>query len=154
MWLLAGVFALILFGILLLLLEILVVPGLVMGVIGVIFIVIGLAFTYFEYGATYGNYTVLATVFLTIMTVVFALRSKAWKKFGLQEEMLGRMNVLDTAGIQPGVAGKTVSALRPMGSVLIGDLKLEAESKGEFIDENIEIEVVKVTANKIIVKPK
>ncbi|NNF01400.1 MAG: hypothetical protein HKN22_01830 [Bacteroidia bacterium] len=154
MWLLIGVIGLIIFGIALLLLEILVVPGLVMGVIGVIFIVCGVSFTYIEYGVAVGNYTAAGTVVVTILSIILALRSKAWKRFGLKEELTGKVNVFDSLGIKVGDIGVTVSALRPMGSVLIINEKIEAESRGDFIAANTPIEVVQILPNKIIVKPK
>ena len=44
--------------------------------------------------------------------------------------------------------------MAPMGKVLVNNQSIEATSTGGFIDENTEIEVVKVLQNKLIVKPK
>ena len=55
---------LILVGLLFIILEVLVVPGLIMGLIGVSLLVLGVYESYSKYGSTAGNLTVFGTVVL------------------------------------------------------------------------------------------
>lgn len=48
--------------------------------------------------------------------------------------------------------GRTISPLRPAGRVLIGGHRYSAVSRGEFIDNEKEIEVIKIEGNHLTVK--
>ena len=61
------------------------------------------------------------------------------------------MGLLD---IKMGEEGRTLSALRPSGTVQIGDRRVEGQSSGELIDAGTKVIVTKVLPNKIIVKIK
>ncbi len=143
---------LILIGLLLILIEIFVTPGIVIGIIGLVLMVTGIYQTYVEFGNTAGN-LVLAGSFLVSVTIVFlTFRSGAWDRFSLNETITGKVNVIDTENIQTGAKGRTLSALRPMGNALINGTRVEVVTEGEAIPANTDIEVYKILENKIIVK--
>ena len=52
----------------------------------------------------------------------------------------------------PGDEALAVSALRPMGTIMIGDIKVEAQSNGELIPENTKVVILRVLQNKVLVK--
>jgi len=56
--------------------------------------------------------------------------------------------------VKPGDTALTVSRLAPMGKVMVNDLMFEAKSTGPYINQNTEVEIVKIEGNKLIVKPK
>jgi membrane-bound ClpP family serine protease len=51
-----------------------------------------------------------------------------------------------------GERGKTISRLNPAGKALFKDKILEVSTTGEFVDEDVNIEVVKLDQNRIKVR--
>lgn len=150
----ASIVILILFGILLLVLEILVLPGLIAGIIGGILVLVGVSWMYSEFGSVTGNYTALATAILTFMAIYFSLKSKAWNRFGLKDSLEGKTNEVNKLELKEGDEGVAISALRPMGSVMVNNQRVEAQTNGELIPGNTKIIVLKILPNKLIVKAK
>jgi membrane-bound ClpP family serine protease len=150
----ASIVFLIIIGIILVVLEILILPGLISGIIGGILIVTGILWMYKDFGSAYGNYTALGTAVLTLSAIVYSLKSKAWQRFGLKDSLKGKTNEVDNLEIIEGDEGITISALRPMGTVMIKEKRIEAQTNGELIPTNTSVTVLKVLPNKIIVKSK
>ncbi len=146
---------LILIGLMFLVLEILVIPGVgIAGLIGFVLIAIGIWQTYAVYGAESGHYALAGTIVLTILTLVLSLRSKTWGKVMLKTEIDGKVNVIDELRIHPGDEGKAVSRLVPAGKALIKGEFYEVRTNGTFLDQDTLIVVEKIEENKIIVKQK
>lgn len=150
----AGIITLIVLGILLLLLEFFVIPGVtIAGIGGVILLVLGIYFSYSNYGTSTGNYVLLGTFGSIGLIFYVAFRSGALKRITLQSEVQGKSKTDVHSKVKVGDTGTTVSRLAPMGTITINDQLFEASSKGIFIDENTDIEIIKIINNKIIVKP-
>ena len=149
--LLFSIILLIVVGIILLVLEILVLPGLIAGIIGVIFMISGNLLMYKNYGITAGNITILCTVIITAILFYVALKAKVWSYFSLKDSNNSKVIDLHTTNLNVGDEGIAVSALRPMGTVMIAGQKVEAQTNGEFIDAQTKIVLTKVLSNKIIV---
>ena len=146
---------LILLGIFLFLIEFLLVPGItVAGIGGAILMIGGVILGYHYHGPTVGNIILLGTVGFSILTLLFVLKSRTWKKVMLDSKIESRVNQLDRGEIKVKVGdiGVTITRLNPMGKVLIGGEYYEAQSLNKLIDEKTPIEVIKVSENKIIVK--
>jgi len=142
-------------GFLFLLLEILVLPGTtVAGIIGFAMIGIGVWQAYAVFGGTAGTLTLIGAAILSIIFLYFALKSKTWDRASLKSNINGRVNVVEENTIQKGDTGKTISRLAPMGKAMINNNYYEVRTKGEYIDQGTEIEVVKIDVNKITVKLK
>ena len=76
-----------------------------------------------------------------------------WKRFSLTTSLQGnKMNVLDAEEIKVGDVAKTLSALRPMGTVMFINKRYEAQSNGEHISENADVTIMQILPNKVIVK--
>jgi membrane-bound ClpP family serine protease len=144
---------LILAGLLFVMLEILVIPGVgVVGILGgamIIFAIIG------AYGISnyYGHITLVASLLLSVAFIFVSIKTKTWQRLSLKNELAGRVNIREVL-VNEGEIGVTVSRLNPMGKALINDNLYEVESKEGYIPENKEIIVVKTTPNKITVKLK
>ncbi len=152
-WLIIGI--LILIGLSFLVLEILVIPGTgVAGVIGFILMGVGIWQAYSVYGSTAGHYTLAGTFILTILMLLFALRSKTWKKIMLKKNIDSKVNVIEKGKISVGDIGKTISRLAPMGKALFGNDYYEVGTTGEFLDNGEDIVIEKIDGNKIFVKRK
>lgn len=148
------IIGLILIGILLLVLEILVLPGFIAGVIGTIFLFISIIWMYKAHGDVAGHITLASTFVLTFIAIYGSLKSRAWKKYGLNSSIDSHVNEVGGLSIAEGDEGRTISALRPSGTVIIGEYKVEAQTSGELIDAGTKIIVTKVLPNKVIVKTK
>lgn len=145
---------LILIGILLLVLEIMVLPGMIAGIVGGLLLVFAIFNMYSEYGTTTGHIALVATLTVTGAAIYMSLKSKAWRRFGLKETIDGRVNDVGALGISEGDEGRTISALRPSGTVMINDQKVEGQTGGEMLDVGTKVVVTKVLPNKVIVKIK
>ncbi len=148
------IIGLLLLGILLLVLEILVLPGMIAGIIGGAFLMAGIVWMYAAEGTTAGNISLIATLVVTILTIYFSLKSKSWTRYGLKSTIDSRVNDITSLSIQEGAEGRTLSALRPSGTILIDGSRVEANTSGEMIDAGSKVIVTKVLPNRVIVKIK
>jgi membrane-bound ClpP family serine protease len=141
-------------GIVLLLLEFLVVPGVtIAGIGGVIMMGGGIYLAYTTYGSMVGHITLFSVLVVNIVIMVYALKSRTWKKFMLDSKVDSSVET-DTPVINVGDTGICVTRLAPMGKVRVGDLVVEGQSIEGYLDAKTNVEVVKVYKYKIIVKPK
>ncbi|MCK5114912.1 MAG: NfeD family protein, partial [Phycisphaerae bacterium] len=53
-----------------------------------------------------------------------------------------------------GKIGKTLTPLRPSGSIEIDNQRYSAVAEGEIIDDDVDIVVIKVEGNSVVVEPK
>ena len=153
MW---GVIVLILVGLFLFLVEFLLIPGITLaGIAGVGCLIGGIFWAYAGYGNTAGHITLLATLVATFITIAYALRAKTWKRFMLDTNVDGSVAVENIEEmIKIGDSGITISRLSPIGKARINDMVVEAKSTGAFIDQKVEVIVVRHEGTKVIVKPK
>lgn len=143
---------LIFIGLVLILLEILVLPGIVSGIIGLGLWFIAVVDIYKTYGNAAGHLSVFGLFVLLAVALWWALRSGVWKRISLHDNIEGRVNELEKMGINVGDHGRTISVLRPMGKAIIEGFEMEVSTFGEMINENTEIEIVSIEQGKIIVK--
>ena len=147
------VIGLLLLGILLLLLEILFVPGTtIVGVGGIILLAIGIYLSYAYLGTIAGHISLASCVVVVILSLAVLLKGNTWKRMALDSSIDSRSLVNMSTQVTVGDRGVTVSRLNPMGKALFGEKMLEVTADGEFVDEAKDIEVVKVEQNKIKVK--
>lgn len=142
-------------GIITILLEILVIPGVgIVGIIGFVSVVFGIIQAYTVYGTMAGNITLIVSAFIMVLLFVMSLRSNTWKRLMLNDSIDSKMNTIDEALVKVGSEGISISRLAPSGTARIEGELYEVHTLGEFVDENTELIVVKVNRNKIIVKTK
>lgn len=148
----AVIILLILLGIALLVLELLVVPGGILGILAFGMMGFGVFEVYKLYGTTAGHISAVTTLISTTLIVYYSLKSGAWKRLALKDELDGKMNTIDEDLVKVGAGGITISELRPMGNALFGDEKYEVSSEGGIIAAHTPIEVYKIEDNKIYVR--
>jgi membrane-bound ClpP family serine protease len=147
---------LIILGILLFLVEFLIVPGItIAGIGGAISIITGVVLAFYFEGPITGLIVLIATALLIGLTVVFMLKAGTWKKLMLNKAIDSKVDFvkMGEGKIKVGDKGKTITRLNPMGKVMIKNEYYEAKSIDKLIDQNTEVEIVKIESNKIIVKP-
>lgn len=150
----ALVITLIIVGILLIIAELVLIPGIfVTGILGLASLVGSCYFAFIEWGQIGGIITVGVNIVLLIVFVVLALRSKTWRKLTLNTNIDSRTDVNpQDKGVSVGQRGVTITRLCPMGKIKIGDLFLEASSQNGIINPGEEVEVCLIDDNKVFVK--
>jgi membrane-bound ClpP family serine protease len=148
------VVALILLGILFMLVEIFLLPGLsIAGIAGTIMLIGGILYAYLFIGNTAGNITVAASAVAMGTSFFWLLKSKSLRKISLETNIESKVDNSDLAKISVGDTGVALSRLNPTGKVMVNDLTVEGKSfNGEFIDEDEKIEVVRIDTYQIQVK--
>jgi membrane-bound ClpP family serine protease len=143
-----GIGVLLLVGAILVILEILILPGFITGIIGVSMTIYGIYLSYITYGTQVGNMVLIGTALFLIVAIYLALKSKMWKRLSLQTELTNQVDNNITQ-VNVGDCGVSVSRLAPMGKVLINNNYYEAKTKSQFIEPDTEIVVVRVVDNII-----
>lgn len=142
---------LILIGLIMLVLEVLVIPGIVVGIIGFLLILWGIMSAYSDHNLLTGHVVLIATIIVSIAALVYVLKSKTWNKISLNDNISSKVNVLDDV-VEVNDEGVALSRIAPMGKAKIGTQIVEVSTQGDFINENSRIIVFRIEDNKIFVK--
>ena len=136
---------LVFFGLLFLVAELVLLPGVSIGAILALVSYGGAIYIAFrDYGPLAGGIVVAVVLILSFAATVVSLRSKTWRRFSLKQKV--------DSSVMPGDTGMTVSRLAPMGKVEIGGKIYEAKSMDSYIDPRREVEVVGFENFNIIVR--
>lgn len=147
------VLSLVCFGLILVVVEVIFIPGTTfVGVAGFICIIIGVALAFRYFGSETGWLALGGSTALTGVLFYLALRSDAWKKFALSKEIDGRMNEVEPLKFPVGMEGVALSALRPVGKGEFGLNSVEVKTLGEYVDTGTRIRIVKLLPNQVIVE--
>jgi membrane-bound ClpP family serine protease len=148
------VISLIAVGLILVVTEIIFVPGTtVIGFIGFGVMVVGLILGFNYFDKTTGWVIAGGTAFASALLFYWAFRSKAWERFALKTSMKGKVNEGELDNLKVGEEGITVSALRPMGKAELGGKMVEVTSTGNYVESNTRIKVIRISSNQILVEP-
>ncbi len=150
------VISVIVLGILFMLIEIFLLPGIsIAGIAGAIFLIGGIVYSYMFLGSTAGNVTLAASAVTLGLTFFGLLKSKSLERISLNTNIDDKVDNSYLLKIAVGDIGVAVSRLNPIGKVLVNDVEAEGKSyDGEFIEEDTEIVVVKVETYNVLVKRK
>ena len=147
------IISLIVIGMVLMLTEIMLIPG--VGVAGILgFLSIGGAcyLAFCEYGAMIGIIVLAANAAVLVLLLIWVLRAQTWKKFTLNTNIDSKA-VSTEAVIAIGDLAKTVTRLAPIGSIRFNNKVMEAKALEGMIDSGVDVEVVLIEDNKIYVSP-
>lgn len=144
---------LIFFGLLFLVAELVLLPGVSIGaILSLTCYGSSIYLTFRDYGTVAGVVIVLLIVALSLVAVVLSLRAKTWQRFSLQQKITSSSTTQPSEELHTGDRGTTLSRLSPMGKVEIGGRLYEAKSLDAYIDPRVEIEVVGFENFNVIVK--
>ena len=146
-----SILPLIILGLLLVVLEIFILPGIISGVVGGILVVFGIYQSYVIYGPFAGTMTLFATIVAFALIMFLFFRSGTWKKIALSDVVDGKTNVINPE-IKVGDIGTTISRLAPIGKAIINNEYFEVRTNGEYLSENNKISVTKIENNNIYVR--
>jgi len=148
------VIGLLVLGILLLLLEIIFVPGTtVVGIGGFILLAIGVYLAYTSVSAMAGHVSLASSVAVIFLALIVLLKGQTWKRVALDDKLEGKSLESMQDILKVGDRGKTISRLNPVGKALFDESIVEVSTTGDFVAEEVEIEITKVEQNRIRVKP-
>lgn len=147
------VIALLLLGLILVLAEIFLVPGIgVAGILGILSMSGSSYYAFVEYG-TVGCIIVTAiNVVLLVLLMVLAFRAKTWKKLSLNTNIDSRAVAPESEMVQVGQRGKAETRMAPTGMVRFENVKVEARAVEGIVNPCSDVEVVFIEDNKIYVK--
>jgi len=139
-------------GIILVLVEIFLTPGLtITGIGGALFSIGGIFYAFRTLGATGGLITLISVAILIGIAFVYLIKSKALDRIALKTDINSTVAGKELPKISEGDKGISVSRLNPMGKVRVNNITMEAKTQGGFIDENTPVTVIKVSHAQLIV---
>ena len=166
---LAGWEELILFtaGVILLLIEILLIPGFgIVGILGIIAILTSLALSLVgrfelltlqdvQMAISKVTAALVGSIILSIVLLKFFPRTSVGKQVILQTTQEREDGYIAQATDQHeliGMLGVTLTPLHPSGTMILNDARYDVVSEGEFIEKNIEVKVIAVEGARIVVR--
>ena len=145
---------LIFFGLLFLVAELVLLPGVTVGTALALLCdgcTIWLAFR--DFGTGGGAAAIVAVLLLSLLVTVVSLRAKTWQRFSLRQQIRSSSTPVSPAEeLHIGDRGTTLSRLSPMGRIEIGGRAYEAKSAVGYVDPQREVEVVGFENFSVVVK--
>lgn len=149
-----SVLLLILCGVILVILELIFVPGTtILGTLGLLALVGGVYISFISFGSGTGLWVLTGTIVFSILALVYSLRAGTWKRFALESKMESRVNENEKISLTVGMKGKLTSDLRPIGTAEFLDTLYEVQTNGHYLEAGTKVEIINLADNKIIVKP-
>jgi len=116
-----------LFGLVLIVVEIIFVPGTTLvGVLGFLALLAGIGLSFHYFGSETGWITTGGTAVISGLVLFYSFKSNVWGRFALKSAMQGKVNEGELETLEVGLEGIALSALRPIG-------------KGEFSGKAFEV---------------
>jgi membrane-bound ClpP family serine protease len=144
---------LLLFGLLFLAAEVVFIPGTtIVGLIGFGLLVVGVWLGYRDLGTSMGHLTLAGVGLFVGLIVYVGLRPKNLSKVALTDVNNASVRDARRADMAPGTVGRTLSALRPSGTVLFDEERREVVTRGEFVATGTAVRVLGIEQNRIVVE--
>lgn len=145
------VITLILVGIILILVEILLIPGIgIAGILGLTSICGSAYYAFAHLGPWTGVIVTVVNIALLAVLIFYALRGKTWKRLELDTVIDKHVKEEEVA---VGDRGTAATRLGPIGTARINDKSYEVTSLEGMIDAGTRVEIVHIEHNKIYVRP-
>lgn len=139
-------------GAILLLLET-ILPGLIAGIAGGCCLIAGVVLGYVEFGASTGTWILFGTVALLIAGFVAWARYFPDSRFA--RVFISKQVVGDIRADQPELLHQTGTAftqLRPSGTAIINDRRVDVVTEGALIEKGTPIKVVAIEGMRVVVR--
>ena len=141
-------------GIILLVLEIIAIPGAtIAGLSGIAMLIYGIYRVFIEYGSTWGIISLFLSLLICGILLIYSLRAKTWKRFALDKSIDGKANDFQVQDFKIGDKGISVTRLAYAGMAEINGQRIEVFTTTSFVDPKTEIEIERIEGNKIFVRP-
>ena len=141
-------------GIVLLLIEFAIIPGVtIAGIGGLIMLGAAVFLSFKTYGTLAGFISLIFVLIISPILIYRMFKTRMGKRMMLESKITGISSEIKNGSIKVGDEGVTLSRLAPVGKVRIGNETCEAKSTGNFIDPKTKIRVVEILRAQIIVEP-
>jgi membrane-bound ClpP family serine protease len=144
---------LLLFGLVFLAAEVIFIPGTtIVGLVGFALLAAGVWFAYRDLGSATGHILLVSSLAAAGLMVYIGLRPKNLAKVALTDVHNSHVRDARLPDVLPGTTGRTLSALRPAGTVLFEENRREVTTRGEFVPAGTEVRVLRIEQNRIVVE--
>ena len=141
-------------GIILLLLEVFLFPGISLAGIGAtVCLVYANVRAFNELGTWPGVITLAISIISSILVFVWFMRSKSLDRLALKKDIDSSVKQPESATIQVGDTGIALTRLAQIGNARFGDRIVEVRTTGDFIDAKTPIIAERITDGIILVSP-
>lgn len=146
------IIALVLVGLVLILAEILLIPGVgVAGILGLLSLGGSCYYSFYEFGNLTGGIVTGVNALLLVITLIYVLRAKTWKRMSLETNIDSKAVDDDSSYIAVGDKGQTVTRLAPVGMVRFGERTVEVKALEGILESGTDVEVVMIEDCRIYV---
>jgi len=145
---------LIILGIVLLLIEVTILPGITVAGVGSFLVLvysIYLAFT--TYGSLVGFLTLAFVLIVSPLLVYYFFKGKAGKSMVLNTVLTGVANEINSEKVKVGDIGVTIGRLAPMGKIKVNDEVVEVRSTGTFVNPGEKVRIIHIEKSMVTVEP-
>lgn len=140
-------------GIVLLLIEFTILPGItIAGIGGFLLFAYSVYLAFTSFGILAGFLTIGFIVIFAPLLVVLAFRGKSGRKMVLSTIITGVANQIDDK-IKVGDIGVTIGRLAPMGKIKVNGEVVEVKSTGTFVDPGQNVRIIEIEKSLITVEP-
>ena len=140
-------------GLILILSEIFLVPGIgVAGILGILTISGSSYLAFSGFGTMAGIIVTAVNVAILVCMTIIAFRANTWKRLSLNTNIESKAVADEAAMVSVGDKGKAMARLAPMGTVRFDTGKVEATAFEGMIDAGSDVEIVLIEDGKIYVK--
>lgn len=145
--------SLLIIGLILLLIEVLFIPGTTLvGIIGFGVSIAGVIYAFSAFDAELAFWITGIAAILNLIAVWYGFSSGVWNRFSLKSSLQGGAFDGRTLGLSVGMTGVAISDIKPFGKALFGENSYEVKSEDGFIEVGKTVSIVKIENNKILVK--
>jgi len=143
-------------GVLLLALELFIPSFGILGVLGIISLIAGVVLAAYDTGdalTSLGVASLVAAVIIAVFVRYFKHRG-VWNKFILRDALKTEEGYVSQAAPTEliGKVGKAVTTLRPSGTAIFGEQRVDVVTDGEFIGSGANVVVVRVDGMRVVVR--
>jgi len=145
---------LIILGIILLLIEVTILPGITVAGVGSFLVLVYsvyLAFT--TYGSLVGFLTLAFVLIVSPLLVYYFFKGKAGKSMVLNTVLTGVANEINPEKVKVGDIGVTIGRLAPMGKIKVNDEVVEVRSTGTFVNPGEKVRIIHIEKSLVTVEP-
>lgn len=149
---LAVIISLVIFATVLLLIEVVLIPGFgITGITGLLAMLGSVLYAFMQLGSAAGWITLLVVCMICISFFLWALYGNSLDRVALKKNIGSKVNEVDVNSFHVGERGIAKTRLALIGEANIGGRIVEVKSEEGFINEKEEIEVVRISSDSIFV---
>lgn len=145
--------SLLIIGLVLLMAEVIFIPGTtIVGILGLGISLTGIFYAFALFNQFTAIWITTIAVIINFIAMFYGFNSGVWKKFSLKSSITGGIHDNRLEGLKKGMVGKSVSDIKPFGNAQFGNDLFEVKSEKGFISVASEVSIIKIENNKILVK--